>query len=369
MLALAVSALLASSARGEQPETPSSASGSAPAAVGVAAPPPAPVEARPGDTGIFLLRSGARLAGRLVARGADGDVIEFPSGERVHLAAGSVVGRLGPIDAKAPEPEPSAQRVRVFLRDGRTVEGDLVEQDESRIRIRTAEGEAQEYRASEIRQVFHLSELREDRGGPSDPARGRYLYVPSAWVLRAGQYQVAVTTAEVPDMAVGVTDWFTVSAGLVAPLLYGHPAPDVSVTASLTAGFEALSWLRAAGGLRGVTGPAGQAVFLFGTVTVGTPTTHLSLYAGPPMPEAGRLGRFDETILALGATARLASRASLLFEAWVTPRRDEPEVLLGLAARVLVGDQLAIDGGALAVVAGGWGPWLAVSWTGAWRPE
>lgn len=367
-LPLAALMALAVEARAQEREPTQGGGSPAPAVADSAARSPAATEARPGDEGVFLLRRGATLAGRLVTRGSDGDVIELRSGERLRLPAGSVVGRLGPIGKEpAPEPAPGPEQVRVFLRDGRSVDGELVERDPDRVRIRTPDGKTVEFQAADVREVFHLAELRADRGGPVDPARGHYLFVPSAWGLAGGEYQVAFTAAEVPSLALGVTDWLTVSAGLVAPLLYESPVSNPSVSASLTASVEALPWLRAAGGFRGIAGPFGQTLFLFGTITAGTPTAHVSLYAGPPMPDAGRFGRFDETIAAVAGTARVTGWSSILFESWVTPRRDQPEAFVGLAARAFVGDHLAIDAGGFATTASQWGPWVALTWTGRWR--
>ena len=365
-LPVAISLLMVAQARAQERAPAQAGGGPAPAAAEAAQ--PAAVEARPGDEGVFLLRNGSTLAGRLVARGSDGDVIELRSGDRLRLPAGSVVGRMGPIGGgPAPEPPPGPGQVRVFLRDGRSVDGDLVERNPDHVRIRTPDGKTVEFQAADVRGVFHLAELRSDRGGPVDPARGHYLFVPSAWGLAGGEYQVAFTAAEVPSLALGVADWLTVSAGLVAPLLYEHPVSNPSVSASLTASVEVLSWLRAGGGFRGISGPFGQTLFLFGTITAGTQTAHVSLYAGPPMPDAGRFGRFDETVAAVAGTARVTGWGSFVFESWVTPRRDHPEAFVGLAARAFVGDHLAIDAGGFATTATAWGPWVALTWTGRWR--
>jgi hypothetical protein len=365
LLALSISLLLAVEARGPAAEPAPTAGGAAPAPAEAAQ--PATVEARPGDEGVFLLRSGARLAGRLVSRGADGDVIELRSGERLRFPAGSVVGRLGPISGEpAPGPAPAPGQVRVFLRDGRTVEGDLVDRRDGGVRIQRPDGSMQEFQESEIREVFSLSELAADRGGLPDAARGRYLYVPSAFGLGAGRYRVTATTVEVPEVAYGVTDWLSVSAALIAPLMYGTPFPQPGLTGAVTASVEALPWLRAAGGVRATSGQGGSAVLLFGTVTAGTETSHLSLYAGPPMPEAGRLGRFDEVIVAAAGTVRVTRRSGLLMEAWVTPRLDQPEALIGLGIRLLAAERVTVDVGAMATTAPNWGPWLAVSWADPW---
>ncbi len=369
-LPLAISLLVVAEARAQERE-PAQAGGSpAPAVAETPARSPPAAEARPGDEGVFLLRSGGTLAGRLVARGADGDVVELRSGERLRLPAGSVVGRLGPIGKEpAPEPAPGPEQVRVFLRDGRSVDGELVERNDSRVRIRTPDGGTQEFQPSEVREVFFLSELRADRGGQPDPARNHYLHVPSAFSLGAGTYQVAATAIELPAVAFGVTDWLTLSAGAIAPLMYGTPIPQPGVTGALTASIEALRWLRAAGGVRALGGPGGPALLLFGTVTAGTPSLHMSLYAGPPMPEAGRLGRFDEVIAAVAGAARLSNRTGLLLETWVTPRLERREALFGLAFRALPVDHLALDLGAMVTTAAAWGPWLAVGWTDTWRSK
>ena len=87
------------------------------------------------------------------------------------------------------------------------------------------------------------------------------------------------------------------------------------------------------------------------------------------MPEAGRLGRFDEVIVAVAGHTRTSRRTGLLLEAWVTPRRDSREALFGLAFRGIVGEHLALDVGAMATTASNLGPWLSVCWTDTWRAK
>lgn len=370
-LPVAISLLMVAQARAQEREPAQAGGGPAPAAAEAAQ--PAAAEARPGDEGVFLLRNGSTLAGRLVARGDDGDVVELQSGVQVRLPPRSVVGRLGPIAGRDREPEPQAapgpRAVRLFLRDGRTVDGELVEQNDRRVLIRTPGGGTQEFQPFEVREVFFLSELTPGRAAPADSARGHYLYVPSAFGLAAGSYQVAATPAELPSVAVGITDWLSISVAAVAPLLYGLPLPDPGVAAAATASVEALPWLRAAGGVRATSGPEGRAALLFGTVTAGTPSLHVSLYAGPPMPEAGRLGRFDEVIAAVAGAARLTRRSGVVLETWVTPRRDRPDALVGFAIRALPVERLAVDVGAVSSSATKLAPWLAVRWTDTWRVE
>lgn len=329
---------------------------------------PALAPVRRGERGVFRLRGGGTIAGTLVESGPARDVVELESGDRLVLAAGSIVGRARdlPRAGRAPEAPPQPGVVRVFLKDGRTVHGTLLSRDGGGVRVRTPDGQELALGAGEIRDVLVLDQLRADRGGPPDPALGSYVTLPSAFRLRGGQLRLRASAAEPGTVALGVTDWLEIAGGATAPLFVGAGSSPLGGAADATVHRAVLDWLSASGGVRVFGERAGTSAVLHAELTAGTPAVNATLYAGPPLPGAGRLGSFQEVVCGLGGAGRLTAHVAILAEAWVTPRTEAPEAAGAVALRVL-GTSLALDGGLLLSTDRTLAPWLALGWTIDWR--
>lgn len=329
---------------------------------------PTPAPTRPGDRGVFRLRGGGTVAGRLVESGTARDVVELESGDRLILPAGSIVGRAAdlPRPGRAPEAPPQPGVVRVFLKDGRTPQGKLLARDGGGLRLRTADGQELAFDAGEIRDVLILDQLRADRGGHPDPARGSYVTLPSAFRLRGDELRLRASAAEPGTVAIGVTDWLEVAGGATAPLFVGAGTSPLGGMLDASAHRALLDWLSASGGVRVFGERAGMSAVLHGELTAGTPAVSATLYAGPPLPGAGRLGSFEEVVVGLAGTGRLTAHVALLGEAWMTPRIDAPEAAGAVALRLL-GTSLALDAGLLLSTDRTLAPWLALGWTTGWR--
>lgn len=329
---------------------------------------PGPAAVRAGDRGVFRLRGGGTIAGIVVESGPEADVVELASGERLVLAAGSIEGRVGdlPPSGLAADPPRQPGVVRVFLKDGRTVQGQILSRDEGGIRVRTAGGEELAFGAGELRDVLVLDRLRADRGGPADPARGHYVTLPSALRLRGDELRVGASVAEPVSVAIGVTDWLELSAAGSAPLFDRGESSPRGGAFGAAGNLELRRWLRMGGGVRVFTGGEGTTAVLHAEVTAGTPAVSATLYAGPPVPGAGRLGSFEEVVVGLAGVGRLGRNVAAVAEAWVTPRGDAPEAAGAIALRVL-GARLSVDTGLLLSTDSTLAPWLALGWTTGWR--
>jgi hypothetical protein len=334
------------------------------AGAGAAPEPPLALPARAGDEGVFLLQSGSTLAGRLVSSGPDGDVIRLRSGDHVRLPAGSVIGRVGALAPLGAEPDPGPEResVRIVLRDGRSVSGRVVSREGGTIRVALPDGTTQEIAEAEVvRIAFREEEYR----GPPDPARARYMHILSALPFARGDLAVGASSTAMYSAETGLLRWLSVSAGLSLPLVYGTPPPGPAFVADVVARVPITGWLHAAGGVRGLGGEDGFSALLFGAVTAGGPAAHLTLYAGPPLPEAARLGRFDEVVIGAAGSVRVWRHVGLVAEGWVTPRTDEPVALLAAGARLYT-RALFVDLGWAQSTDETGVPWVAVGWRGTW---
>jgi len=343
-------ALLATATRADGPEAPAEAGRSA-------------VPARPGDRGLFLLRDGRTFHGVLASSDPGGDVIELASGAQVRFAPGSVIGRVDGGLAMAAEPAKESGVVRVFLRDGTTVDGRLLDRENGRLRIKITGGGLRTYDEAQVRLVLPLDDLREDRD-PVDPARAFHLGTPTACAPGRGTYGVGATAAEPVRVTVGLADWLTLSAGATMPLYQGRVTP-VGATLTATGSLRLTSWLGASGGLRTFAGRGSVTGLLFASVTAGSPSFHATLYAGPPVPASGRMGDFPSTVVSAAGRARLTPYAALMAEVWAAPR-VERRVALGAVGIRIFGQRIAGDFGAMMSTRGTLAPWLALSWKDRW---
>ncbi|MFT3914037.1 MAG: hypothetical protein QM704_07955 [Anaeromyxobacteraceae bacterium] len=345
--------LLALSARLALAEAPTPAPAAAPDAASSA-----PAEVRAGDEGVFRLRRGGTIAGRVVSRDAARDVLRLRSGQEVVLPAGDLVARVG--DYEEPDaPRPGdARRIRLALKDGSNVEGELVARGASSVTIRV-DGQERTYPWSAVRGVFEYASLLAHRGGPADAAGVRYVHASSATGLPAGGL-VVDATAEGLALGWGVARWLTASAGVSTPYRWNGRAVAPDYVLGADGHVPLLPWLSASAGVRAQRTGRGNVVWAEGALTAGGEDFHATVFAGPPLAGAGRLGAFDGAAVGAALSSRFTARVTGILEAFTTPQGGT-DVAGAAAARLHLASAWSVELGALgsrrAVL-----PWLAVTW-------
>ncbi|MFO0582788.1 MAG: hypothetical protein U0229_10965 [Anaeromyxobacter sp.] len=319
---------------------------------------PAPADVRAGDEGVFRLRSGSTIAGRVVSRDAGSDVVRLRSGQEVVLPAGSLVARVGGYEAPAAARPADARRIRLALKDGTTVEGELVERGGSSVTVRV-DGRERTYASAEVRGVFEYASLLEHRGGPPDAARLRYVHASAAPGLPAGGVLVDAT-AEGVTVGYGVVGWLTATAGLSTPYWWNGRAVTPDVVLGADGHLPLLPWLGASAGLRAQRTGRGNVLWAEGAVTAGDEDFHASVFAGPPVAGAGRLGALDGAVAGAALSSRFTARVTGILEVFTAVRGEHALAGAG-AARLHLAPAWSVELGAMgstrAVL-----PWLAVTW-------
>jgi len=306
-----------------------------------------------GEVGVFELARGGTIAGRIASIDADGVVVELGSAERRRFAPGEITGRIdrarerGQVD------------VRVRLRDGTVVGGALVARGGGRVRVRPQIGPELDLAEADVAGVEELS-TDLNRGGAPDVARLRYGAVRSAFTPDRGELSLALTAAELPAVAYGLRDWLSVSGGVAAPLAYLE-RPDAVGFAGVTLARSFGSMLRASAEARVYWARSGASLTLLGAATAGWEALNLTVYAGPPLPEASHLGRFEPVVLGLASSARVTRHVAVLAEAWAS----SPRAHASLLAVRLIAARRALDLGVLRATGGDVLPWVAVTFTAA----
>lgn len=273
----------------------------------------APMAVMPGESGLLLLRGGGTLKGRLLATGADGDVVELDDESVVRLRAGSVVGIAAGTGRAA-----ASARVEVDLRDGRVLRGRLASRDAESLTVEV-DGSTTTTPLPEVRAV----RLTPDTGhGPSwldlpsaSGARIRTLQAPTAFRLEPWEGVFSATGLAEPTATLGVTRFGTLSVATAFPGLYGQKGGE-TWRASLDVGFEPIRLVHVAAGFKAEFQGPGTQGWLYGALTGGTPRAYLSVYAGPPPVGAVSGGEFGKTALSLAGGVAVVSNVWLLAESW-----------------------------------------------------
>ena len=201
----------------------------------------------------------------------------------------------------------------------------------------------------------------------SDRNRTRYLYAPSAMMLKQGEGYISQKELIFTSASVGLTDNLSVLAGGVLPL-WAVPGA-FNVIFALKGGFSINDNVHLAAGAETLVLPnIGGFGFVFATGTVGNPTYHASVSVGRPFLFGNNTTQsVGDPIIVVSGNARVTQNLALVTENWLFPTAPTPDALPfminSLALRVLL-DRWTLDVGGIRVP-GSYipVPWLDVAWS------
>jgi hypothetical protein len=260
-------------------------------------------------------------------------------------------------------PQPG-QPVVVILKDGQRFQGTLVSREADGYTVEVS-GARMQLPAGSIERLAPPGSVAADGAWPRDANRTRYLYSPSGFMLRQGEGYISQTEIFITSIGVGLTDWLTLQAGSVLPVLFFDPRSMPFILA-LKAGGSPSPYLHVAGGFQLLAIPGYSEVpavgFLFGTLTLGTEDLHLGISAGPPFAFNKSNTAFGVAIVSVSSSWRVARAVALVSENWFVPVDGRTQAVGSLAVRFL-GEHLAVDAGfAFANGARAPLPWLDFTW-------
>lgn len=245
---------------------------------------------------------------------------------------------------------------RITLKDGQQLHGVVVHRDTQTVVVELAAGGRMELPAHLVKSVEDERNAQVRDNGEvwfQDPNRTRYLYAPSAMMLRQGEGYVSQKELFFSSVSYGLTDNVTLQAGAILPLwLAGENG--FNVIGGVKIGGSLTDRLHLAGGAQALVVPTyGAMGFLFGTATYGTPDAHLSLAVGAPFTLVqGSSSIASQVITTLSGNVRMSQRLALVTENWLMPAyissNSELPMLNSLALRIF-GQQWAVDIGAVRV--------------------
>ena len=284
-------------------------------------------------------------------------------------AAGSLPGSSAPAPAATPDatasvPVPTpGQPVVVLLKDGQKLKGKLVSQDASGVTIESS-GARMQFPAASVQGLAVPGSDAAEGAWPRDPNRTRYLYSPTGFMLQQGEGYVSQTELVLTSVGLGLTDWLTLQAGTVIPVLFYEPS-DLPVVVALKAGGSLSDHVHLAGGFQAFTVPAqveGAYGFLFGTLTLGTEDLNLGVSAGPPFALGSGTKELGHVVVTVSGNWRVSRSIALVSENWLFQVDGSTEFVASAAVR-FIGDRLGVDAGLLFPHGSPFPvPWLDFTW-------
>jgi hypothetical protein len=226
--------------------------------------------------------------------------------------------------------------IRLELKDGSTLIGHLIWENETGIKIKTLSNIEIVVPAEQIIKRAVVSGVSKDgQFWPDDPNSTRLLFAPTGKSLKAGQGYFAVYEVFFPFIAYGITDYLTLSGGMT--LLPGADNQAFYLAPKITPVQQQNLDLSAGVLYVKVPGDYDPAGIVYGVGTYGNEQNTLTFglgygFAGSDFSE--------KPVLVIGGELRISKSIKLITENWLVPGIDEKLLSLGLR---FFGERLAAD--------------------------
>lgn len=251
------------------------------------------------------------------------------------------------------------EMVRIKLTDGSTIVGDIIEEDEKTIIIRTLSNlEIKVPKENITEREIIKGQIEKGEFWRDDPNQTRMFFTSTGKGLKQGHGYFSVYEIFFPFVAVGITDWFTLAGGMsLIPGLDGQlfyiapkftPLQVTNFDASVGVIYVAVPKEDEGDGIA------------YGVATYGTEKASVTLGMGFGFTGAD-FG--DQPIIVVGGEIRVSNSIKLLSENWFVLAEGVNLLSFGLR---FFGENLAADFGLVFTTEGGDGfpflPWLGFAY-------
>lgn len=250
------------------------------------------------------------------------------------------------------------EMVHLELIDGSTIVGNIIEEDESTLTIKTLTNlEIKVPKENIIEREIITGQITEGEFWHRDPNKTRMFFAPTGRSLKAGEGYFAAYEIFFPFIAVGVTDWFTLAGGM--SLIPGAEKQAFYLAPKITP--IQITNFDASLGILYLAIPDEQGAGIgYGVATYSTEKASLTFGLG-----FGFSGDdfADKPIIVLGGEVRVSKSIKFLSENWFVLSGDINLLSFGLR---FFGENLAADFGLVFTTEGGDGfpflPWLGFAY-------
>ncbi len=264
----------------------------------------------------------------------------------------------------------SADTVKLYLietTDGNQYIGEIVSEDEEAVRLRTQGlGEIKLSRVyiTKIEPVDPEKLVGEEYWA-ENPQSTRYFWAPNGYGLKKGEGYYQNVWILFNQIAVGVTDHFSIGGGIVPAFLFAGAPTPVWITPKVSIPVVEDKFNLGAGVLGGVVigeDNSGFGIF-YGISTFGSRDKHLSIGLGYGFA-GGEIAR--SPVVTISGMTRLGKRTYLISENYYIPTK--PYLLLLSFGGRSVTNKIGLDYGLFIPVSEDFGTFVAIPWLGLTIP-
>jgi len=290
-----------------------------------------------------------------------------------------LTGAISGLYAQEPGPNSDAVAAPVFpesntdtlyeitTTDGQTLSGFILNQTDSTITLKLQSLGKMTLERQSVESIKAQNNMYRSETGKlwhRDPNRTRYLYSPSAMMLRRGEGNFSQKELFFSALGYGVTDYLNVQVGSAVPFWFAPGGEGFNFILGLKVGAPLSKKITVAAGIQTFFIPSanGSMNMPFGAITVGDDKAHFTFSASSPFLMGTSESGFGELLwMAFSGNLRLSKRVALVSENWVFKLKStdvNTEPVFSLATRIF-GDKIAVDVGAFFVQGAGIPiPWL-----------
>jgi hypothetical protein len=249
----------------------------------------------------------------------------------------SVIFCLVPIFLAAQSQTDSTSLMRVLMNDGNEFIGHLVSQDSFRLILKTDKLGDLTFSKKDITKITPINpkNLKNGQYWFENPQSARYLWSPNGYGLKKGEGYYQNIWVLFNQVSYGVTDYFSIGAGIVPLFLFGEGATPFWITPKLSIPVVKDKFNVGAGALLGtVLGESGTGFgLLYGLTTAGSRDHNITLGVGYGVSGSGWA---KSPLISLSALVRTGARGYLLTENYYINMDGETLVLLSAGFRWVI---------------------------------
>lgn len=228
--------------------------------------------------------------------------------------------------------------VRIEMKDGNEFIGSVQNEDDTKIVLKTTTLGVITIQKSDIRhkEVVESGSLKDGKVWFANPQSTRYFWAPNSYGLKKGEGYYQNIYVFWNQFTYGLTDNFSVGAGVIPLFLLGGGPTPVFITAKFSIPVEKNKFNVGGGAIAGtVLGEDldGAIGILYGLTTYGTPDNNLSISLGYGFG-GGEL--VSSPLINVSGLFRISSRFYFLTENYYLNLDNEGGVLLGLGGRWII---------------------------------
>jgi hypothetical protein len=280
----------------------------------------------------------------------------------------SVIFCLVPIFLTAQTQTDSTSLIRVLMNDGNEFIGHLISQDSSILILKTEKLGALTFSKRDITKITPLKPENIKNGAYwfENPQSARYLWSPNGYGLKKGEGYYQDIWVLFNQVSYGVTNNFSIGAGIVPLFLFGAGATPFWITPKFSIPVVKDKFNVGAGALLGtVLGESGTGFgLLYGLTTAGSRDNNVTLGIGYGVSSSGWA---KSPLISLSAMARTGARGYLMTENYYINMDGETLVLLTAGFRWVI-RKAGLDFGLVMPVYAEDYVFIAIPWLGVTIP-